>query len=89
MMQTAAVVDEEVFERRKLDHQPTYLATRLDCQKRRNNFVENKYSTPGYNRQPGYGASSPEAAPGTVEVWEHDEGVSDRGAILIGSTAII
>ena len=37
------------------------------------------------SRQPGHGASTPEASSDTVEVGEQDEGVSVRGMILIAS----
>ena len=36
-------------------------------------------------RQPGHGASTPEASSDTVGVGEQHEGVSRRGAILIAS----
>ena len=37
------------------------------------------------SRQPGHGASTPEASFYTVGVGEQDEGVSGRGVILIAS----
>ena len=37
------------------------------------------------NRQPGHGASTPEASSDTVGVGEQDEGVSDRGVIPIAT----
>ena len=49
-------------------------------------FLQQKTSTAHpASRRPEHGASTPEASSDTVGVGEQDEGVSDRGMILIAS----